>query len=771
MPTTHKKYIFKGLDLRTNRLYRSEGTASDCRNVYLDGSGNLLKRWDVATNVIPRGTEFETGEFLDKLNFNAEIVDIMPFREDYIVLVVRSPYIGSMDIPFRNQFYRWYPSTNTVSFIPLSCEMAYQADIGYVTALPELNVNGKFQHTNKENCLFFCGSGPIVGSGYVDETGEKYRLSPMFVFDGVSIARAGVPAFLSDTTEDVGNKTAANHDYVRIVPFKWDDTGRWIFGSYSTHLSTYNSPSRQDLVISEGAVNYEYTRMYSSYFYATSVHDATSGQVTYNADITINEGTGISVGQRVMVVKTALIQFPFGTPTNGETQFNIYRGVVADVDTINNRITLNTLEKYNHVTAIWDVVTSFPSITNTFFSNLLYAAYKSDDFAFGFDLVGLFALGRTTLGTVNHTLSYWTDKGTSTLLAFGHQGEPAFIQDNFEDMYDEVTVKLPLPRVTGFSELGTTFLMVDQDYLYYTDLSLGGSIENVEPLDNFSRIGSTNFGAIRGIFSNENFAAVYRDHETYYISGNILTGQYRVQSSESLDIGLSDPKSILKVSGSGISMSYRGVYSVSQGGSSEELSDSIEPLFTEDALGFTLDLTQCKGQINAKEEYLYFLTSTSDGWKILAYSTYHGEWTIFEGIDGSGGFVVWKSLSYISDGTNVFSQTTTNENSFAYYQSNFETLGEPSLLKKFLQVVLFGTRMTDPYTVGIEAYNNWDSDTPTTSENETIGGGKRLVTRRLNPTRTYSTAIRIVSQEGNGLILDGYEYEYQADTTRAINED
>jgi len=46
MSVINKKYQFRGLDTRANKLYRQEGTASDCRNVFTDSNNNLIKRPD-----------------------------------------------------------------------------------------------------------------------------------------------------------------------------------------------------------------------------------------------------------------------------------------------------------------------------------------------------------------------------------------------------------------------------------------------------------------------------------------------------------------------------------------------------------------------------------------------------------------------------------------------------------------------------------------------------------------------------------------------------
>ena len=60
MGQTNRKFQFRGLDTRSNKLTRQEGTASDCRNVFLNSNRDLIKRPDFSALNVPRAASGET---------------------------------------------------------------------------------------------------------------------------------------------------------------------------------------------------------------------------------------------------------------------------------------------------------------------------------------------------------------------------------------------------------------------------------------------------------------------------------------------------------------------------------------------------------------------------------------------------------------------------------------------------------------------------------------------------------------------------------------
>jgi len=142
-----------------------------------------------------------------------------------------------------------------------------------------------------------------------------------------------------------------------------------------------------------------------------------------------------------------------------------------------------------------------------------------------------------------------------------------------------------------------------------------------------------------------------------------------------------------------------------------------------------------------------------------------------DGIDAEGGFDILNDKIYYSDGERIYEQNDSRVDSDAYYVSNFETVGEPALYKKFLQVLVFCTDMIESASLAIKTFVNWDYESEITNEQETIGGTKKLITRRFNPKRSLCSAIRLESPSGSEMKLDGYEYEFAMDVSAYKNED
>lgn len=782
-----KKYVLRGIDRRSNPLYRQEGTAYDARNCLLDGSGRLTKFPDFDTNVIPRGTLGETGDFLDKLPYDALIIDLMPY-EDHIVLATKMTWNnGSDDIPI-NKFYKWFQSTNTVEFIPFACETTNVSTLGQIAPRVQAAIGGKLEYVNQEDGLYFIGQYPDTTAQdfSYSSIAETNNLTPIFVYDGKVITRSGCPQILRDSQEDIGSLNSTNDEYVRIVPFKIDDNGRWRFGNYSTHFADYSAVGSSLLTkiaisssntLADGFGHQVFCKPASNVFLLAADPPASR---TINVDIYNNGATGrgesLAVGQYLYGIQSGSTLLPFTPPyTAAYYSLNVFRCTVEAV-TLGSPDTVQLGEfKFYNSNGEWvDSISFANDITESpFLSNILMAIYASKEYAYGYEFRGLTSHAYDSSSSIS--LSFYTTEGTSTLTTIDYGSPLLFITDLFEDMYDQETTKIVPPLVNSLVNYGTALVMTDHENLYFTDLSVGGTIENITPFDAIP-VGSSKRGPITGVFATESFVTVFREEETYYISGNIFLGNYRIQSYQSTRIGCTDSRGIAEIGGSGVFPSKRGFYMCSQGGQMSEISDSIEPIFTSNDLDFQLDLTDVKSVVDYNREYVHFLVksaSLDSGWVLFSYNYYLKEWLITDILEATGGFTSIDDSLYYSNGTNVFSEATTAVDAEAYYVSNFETLGEPSIRKKFLQVLLFATSQEESGTITIEDYRDWNynSDGLSTTESEVVGGTKKLTTRRLNPALSYSCAIKLISPEGNEMLIDGYEYEFGGSTRTYKDED
>lgn len=790
-----KQYSFGGLDTRTNDLYREEGTASDCRNVLLSPHRELIKVSDFEEFQIPRGFDGENGEFLDKLPFTAIIIDIMSF-EDHLVIATKIPFESPLPFLYVNKFYKYFENSNTVEFIPFEKEIHESTHLGQTVNKVVSDTSGPFTTTNQEGILYFMGGfseNSRIDTFLPQEVlEEENNLGARFSYDGRCISWAGCPAPIKNNTEDDGT-LSGDVRYARILPMKIDYKGRHTFGNYSTHKTVSPGPDLQFLEVPLQNAVEEDILLDNSFEYAVycKLQNDTSNLILNASDNTaartilvdfydreINYHS-MGKGQFLFGVRKITQSFPSGpNPTDSLNKHEVYRAIVEDIDYTGNTITLSEFFMYSEETGVWESSDNFyhtPSLSSPYLSNILLAVYASADFTFGHKLAGLHTFGYDGVTTIDFKMLDTPQVGDpASLVNYTTPSPFLFLSTDFEDTYDEASTKLVPPKGRQIGAYLTSTLIVDHEKLYFSDFSIGGTIENYTPFDNFG-VGSTERGKITGFFSNETFISVFREEETYYVSGNIFLANYRIQSAKSTRIGCTDPRSIVDFKGAGVFLSKRGFYACEQGGNMSEISDQIETIFTKGDLDLSLNLDECKSIVDFKNEYIYFYVGANHATQagfVFAYSYYHNEWYLLEDINASGGFDIFDSIVYHSDGNNVFKELPTRLNAAAFYRSNFETLGEASLEKKFLQVLMFTMNMEGDFSIGVKSYKNWNTSEVITDETrEGIVGETLDITQRLNPGRSKSLAIEIVSESGEPLTLNGYEYEYSADIRMFKNDD
>lgn len=803
MGSLKKNYVFKGLDTRTNKLYRKEGTASDCRNVRLDSTRKLVKVNDMSTNIIPRGSEGETGEFLDRLPFLAKIIDIMPYEDHFVIATtIREEELATFykDV---NKFYKWFEDTNTVEFIPFEKETYPSSLHGQLVYKNDSDIDGGLTYLNQEDILYFSGSKypehTLVDFSF-NQTNSDNDLSSIFTYDGKVIGRSGCPSNYVDTTEDEG--TLGNDEYVRLLPFKIDDLGRHTFGNYSTHRATQqnfaNGDSYEDFTVDPSDESYDHNAFLKlSDQYGIDL-DAADSALDRTVDVEFYTRGGIyksaAKGQYMYGIKYSYLaqNVDTGPPTGADSRsiretYEFYRCTIEETDYIGNTAQLGEFKKYSNDSGLWEDSSDFKHTGDTgnvtgerpnFLSNIIYSMYGSADATFGYKLRGFVNI---PYGLGSHTIKYATSNGYANSfpltgpvdIDYPNSDIFLYISQDLDDIVDLATVKLPAPKVRHLINYLGAIVCVDHKSLYFSDFSLGGSIEVFTPFDTFN-FGSSKRGPVTGVFANETYLVGFREQEAYYITGNIFTANYRIQSFKSTRIGCTDPRSIIDFQGAGVFASERGIFVALQGGAMQELSDSIENIFTDNELELDLDQFNVKAVIDFKREYLYLAiestTSSQDSY-ILAYSYYHQEWFIYDHISAVGGFDIFNNKLYASDGTNLYIEADTSVNTSAFYRSNFETLGVPSFEKKFLQALMFAIDSTQAHTIDVKTYKNWNTEDAVTEESKDLESGQVDMTQRFDPSRSKSVALEIASSTGQQLILNGYELEVEADVEMFKNDD
>lgn len=347
--------------------------------------------------------------------------------------------------------------------------------------------------------------------------------------------------------------------------------------------------------------------------------------------------------------------------------------------------------------------------------------------------------------------------------------------DPMEDYYDTTIIKGLPPKAKYFKIYGETSVMGNkaveaelsgrpdsETTFYWSDTGVGSTVETYPPF-NKQAAGKTTEGDITGLFAGSNEFIIFKESQVYYINGILIDRAFRLTSSLSAGIGCTSHKSIVESPGGCFFQSSRGIYFAGGGIPPLEISDLIEPLFTEDTTGLDFSLT--RGLRDTKNEKLmFFIPATSSANSIvLVYDYYYKEWFKFKSINAAKGFVFLGSDLYHCDGTTLFKRNTAyNDDGSAinaFYKAGWNHLGAPSLLKKFSRAIIqsIGSLV---WACNIKSQKNY-ADTDDTNLTINFTASVFLGDKPLNMSNAYSLRLVIGNNVLNeGMLVTGYEIEY-----------
>lgn len=156
-------------------------------------------------------------------------------------------------------------------------------------------------------------------------------------------------------------------------------------------------------------------------------------------------------------------------------------------------------------------------------------------------------------GQITTDLASWYDVGTTKL----------------------PTVALPVKGVTNYQNLLVAY---DDNALYYSDTTLGGSVEMLNGLSNLVPPGEE-YGKIVCVEGCEDFIFVSRERKNYVVVGDIVTGNIRIEEVNPEVLGAFSSRSAIAVLGGIVFVSRQGVFYVNSAGTTKELSSDISRLF------------------------------------------------------------------------------------------------------------------------------------------------------------------------------------------------
>lgn len=370
------------------------------------------------------------------------------------------------------------------------------------------------------------------------------------------------------------------------------------------------------------------------------------------------------------------------------------------------------------------------------------------------------------------------ETGTNTVYSPLH---PIFgvISGTFDDFYETSDVKTTFPPVKGITSYNNLLVGFDDNAIYFSDTSYGGSTEMVSGVSNLLPYGSE-FGKITAVCGSEDFLFMSRERRNYVITGELTTGNISIKEVDLPTIGAHNARCVSNAfSGKIIFMNKVGVFAVDASGAVEELSKDIRDLFinsltdgnlfdktvfksSEDKLSSHYDGKIFKIAVDEERGFILFHTGSVNTSGVLVSSNIlvldmnDKTWYEWEGtgqsVEALYGKVFQLGTSYSKEDTTI--------NKDQILTTQWLTGGEPSLEKQVTQVKFYGT-VTNGVTV--EQQNDWDSyiygDLVT---GEQYLGSGYAHKQRLTSSKAQATCVGFVtdSSAGESIELEGIELEW-----------
>lgn len=247
---------------------------------------------------------------------------------------------------------------------------------------------------------------------------------------------------------------------------------------------------------------------------------------------------------------------------------------------------------------------------------------------------------------------------------------------------------------------------------------------------------------IRGIGALDTAVIVFKDASIQAVTGDIADDSFRVDEISFGGIGCVAHNSIQKIGGSLFFLSDKGIYSVNLEGVSS-IGGRIETEFTKFDVAFNFQKATSANWLN-RDKYLLFIPNESqDGSddyadsssRVYAYDYARDAWLKWSNINAQGGFALLTDGTFYHHSRRLDTDSENVENPLAVfnnygnsndytdhqnatifkYETNWEALGDPQILKKFLRLKVFAlpTDVLDGdaslYTLTVQQETNFNS--------------------------------------------------------------
>jgi hypothetical protein len=519
----------------------------------------------------------------------------------------------------------------------------------------------------------------------------------MCKFDGLRVYRAGLPqAQISSVTDagsgatfSIGNK----FDYRTVYEYK-DAKENIITGQLSGSSTLTKAAADDNSVVAYNLKESAGTVTNDGFNADQAVVNGAQGPVN---SITVDTGNPLKVGDFVYIddsVSGSIVQ----------------RKVTASSDT--------------SVTVDGDAVTV---ANNASISNIKIIVYRTIDYSAS-GVPGLFYTAKELVNDSSVDTTTFTDSV-----------DDATLQGNIQLV--EPIKAHGLPPVCKYmvswrNQLVLSGNISSVNTVYYSDIT---SPEYFPPADQSFDVDRP----VTGLNAQDSALYVFEREKINAVNGDFGVDEFTVSSATNEGIGAIAHHTIQEVQGKVFFLSRQGVHAISQQGI-EDVGSAIDPRFDSRS---TYDFKQAVAfNWRAEDKYLLFLPrlnqsgsnplsandSTSE---IYVFDYFRNAWLQWDNFNFMGGAVDFednlhfmrRSTSGTSTPNSELISISTTGTEFDYtdhadsitfeYSSHWETLGEPSVWKKFLRIKVHALDSTlasfegDAFDLTIQANHNFDPDT------------------------------------------------------------
>jgi hypothetical protein len=719
----------KGLNLRQSAINADSNYARDVRNIEHTGNGDLILRWGY-----------------DKVLTEAGILDLF----EYVGKEGRNGLYALK----ADGLYSW----NGTALIPV--RLGNLSTIGDAPSAsptqPTWSVQTKPVEYNR--CLY-----------WTDPTFGTY----LWKYDGHYSYRAGVQK------PQVTTAAGSGSNYFRVMIGFRDIQGNVTYGDY------------EEFALNTATPTFSFTSITNNYYsgFYSKITQISAFDIGVGAGFILKPSSLLDKNNRTIPIANVLSNTLATGYAEGDTilvevvdTFDNVSGTTALQSGVFKPVVIETIDG----SGITITADSIGEDIITFASGPLSANYeiliaRSTNPINGFVVTG---------GFNPYLLNYETGATVSIAVA----GDTP---TNLREIYDDSLVRVLPPKmkyITLFNELMVgASVSIDtpdfgivatlgndtrlQDSIVWSDIPTvtnGSSIETFL-VNNVAPVGATQDGEIVAVFGNDDNLVVHKQKQSFFVNGDFITNTLRVRKAMTEQVGGASHRSIKEVEGGHLYTSPKGVYLVAGGDKPVELSDMIEPLFNENALGLAaLDLTAAKSINDFLREkiYIFIPYQVADSGICLVYDYYYKDWWVHDNIPAKRGFQdvgISSSEVYMADSTGLYKRNLTVKRDAGvkiagYYTTSWFDISLPSIRKMFNNFILLSIGSVS-WIATVKAYCNWDDSVV---EGQTdIGFNQSPNNVKIDEFNGPIAEANSVSYKisngttGNDILISGYEIEYE----------